>query len=48
MGHLQLSDYAMKDLQTGELMMHWDILNKATKFEFSLFNMSQRTILCTY
>ena len=22
-------------------MTHWDMLNKATKFEFSLFNMSQ-------
>ena len=51
MGHLQLSDYAVQDRQTGEQMMHWDILNKATKFEFSLFNMPQRTIysrLCTY
>ena len=27
--------------QTGEQMTHWDMLHKATKFEFSLFNMSQ-------
>ena len=26
--------------QTGEQMMHWDMLDKASKFEFSLFNMS--------
>ena len=27
-------------------MMHWDMLNKATKFEFSLFNMSQ-CVICS-
>ena len=26
--------------QTGEQMTHWEMLNKATNFEFSLFNMS--------
>ena len=34
MGPLQLSDHVV---QTGEQMTHWDMLNKATKFEFSLF-----------
>ena len=37
MGPLQLSDHVVHDRQTGEQMMHWDMLNKATKFEFSLF-----------
>ena len=31
---------------TGEQMTHWDMLKKATKFEFSLFNMSQWVICC--
>ena len=29
---------------TGEQMTHWDMLNKAIIFEFSLFNMSQWVI----
>ena len=32
--------------QTGEQMTHWDMLNKATKFEFSLFNMSP-CVICS-
>ena len=34
MGHLQLSDHVAQNLQTGEQMTPWDMLNKATKFEF--------------
>ena len=30
-----------KNNKTGEQMTLWDMINKATKFEFSLFNMSQ-------
>ena len=37
MGPLQLSDHVVHDRQTGEQMMHWDMLNKATKFEFPSF-----------
>ena len=44
MGHFQLSHHVVQNLQTGEQMMHWDMLNKATKFEVSLFNMSQYVI----
>ena len=46
MGHLQLGDHVVQNLQTGELMMHWDMLHKATKFEFSLFNISQ-SVICS-
>ena len=31
---------------TGEQMTHWDMLKKATKFEFSFFNMSQ-CVICS-
>ena len=41
MGPLQLSDHLVQNRQTGEQMTHWDMLNKATKFECSLFSMSQ-------
>ena len=34
MGHLQLSDHVAQNLQTGEQVTPWDMLNKATKFEF--------------
>ena len=37
MGPLQLSDHVVQDRRTREQMMHWDMLNKATKFEFSPF-----------
>ena len=37
MGPLQLSDHVVKDRQTREQMTQWNMLNKATKFEFSLF-----------
>ena len=41
MGPLHLSDHVVQNCQTGEQMMDWNMLNKAAKFEFSLFNMSQ-------
>ena len=45
MDPLQLSDHLVQNRQTGEQMTHWDMLNKATtKFEVSLFNMSQWVI----
>ena len=31
---LQISDHLVQNWQTGEQMTHWDMLNKATKFEF--------------
>ena len=46
MGYLQLSDHVVQNLQTGEQMTHWDMLNKATKFEFSLFYMSH-CVICS-
>ena len=46
MGPLQLSNRVVQNRQTGEQMTHWDTLNKATKFEFSLFNMSQ-CVICS-
>ena len=45
-GLLQLSNHMVQNRQTGEQMSHWDLLNKATKFEFSLFNISQY-IICS-
>jgi len=33
---LQLSDRLVQNRQTGEQMKHWDMLNKGTKFEFSI------------
>ena len=41
MGHLQLGNHVVTNRQTGEQMTHWDMLKKATEFEFSLSNMSQ-------
>ena len=35
-----------KNRHTGEQMTHWDMLKKATKSEFSLFNMSQ-CVICS-
>ena len=43
MGPLQLIT-RYKNRHTGEQIAHWDILNKATKFKFSLFYMSQSAI----
>ena len=43
MGLLQLSNQSRR---TEEQMTHWDMLNKATIFEFSLFNMSQ-CVICS-
>ena len=43
-GPLQLSDHVVQNRQTREQMTHWDVLNKTTKFEFSLFNMAQCVI----
>ena len=37
MGPLQLSDHVEQNCQTGEQMKYWNMLDKATKFEFSLF-----------
>ena len=37
MGPLKLSDHVVQNHQTEELMTRADMLNKATKFEFSLF-----------
>ena len=34
MGPSQQSDHLVQNCQTGEQMTHWDMLNKATKFEF--------------
>ena len=44
MSLLRLSDHEVQTRQTGEQMTHWDMLNKATKFKLSLFNMSQCVI----
>ena len=45
MDPLQVSDHLVQNRQTGEQMTHCDMLNKATtKFEVSLFNMSQWVI----
>ena len=41
MALLQLSNHVVQNRHTGEQMTHWDMLKKATKFEFSLFNMFQ-------
>ena len=46
MGPLQLSDRVVQNRQTGDQMTHWDMLNKATKFEFSLFKMAQ-CVICS-
>ena len=46
MGPLQLSDQVLQNRQTGEQMTRWDMFSKATKFEFSLFNMSQ-CVICS-
>ena len=46
MGILQLSNHVVQNGHTGEQMTHWDMLKKATKFEFSLFNMSQ-CVICS-
>ena len=46
MGLLQLSKHLVQNHHTVEQMIHWNILNKATIFEFSLFNMSQ-CIICS-
>ena len=46
MGPLQLSDHVVQTRQTGEQMTHWDMLNKATKFGFSFFNMAQ-CVICS-
>ena len=46
MGLLQLSNHVVQNRHTGEQMAHWDMLKKATKFEFSLFNVSQ-CIICS-
>ena len=43
---LQLSNHVVQNCQTGKQMTHWDLLNKANKFEFSLFNMSEY-IICS-
>jgi len=41
MALLQLSNRVVQGRRAGERMTHWDMLKKATKFEFSLFNMFQ-------
>ena len=46
MGLLQLSNHVVQNRHTGEQMTHWDVLKKATKFEVSLFNMSQ-CVICS-
>ena len=46
-GPLQLSDHVVQNHQTGEQVMHWDMFNKATKFEISLFNTAQCVIKCS-
>ena len=45
-GPLQLRDHVVQNRHTGEQMTHWDVLNKTTKFEFSLFNMAQ-CVICS-
>ena len=45
-GLLQLSNHVVQNCHTGEQNTHWDMLKKATKFEFSLFNMSQ-CVICS-
>ena len=44
MGPLQLSDHVVQNQQTGEQMTHWDMFNKATKFELSLHKIER---VCT-
>ena len=44
MGLLRLNNHVVQNRHTGEQMTHWDMLKKATKFEFSLFNMFQCVI----
>ena len=44
MGPLQLSDQVVQKSPNWWAMTRWDMSNKATKFEFSLFNMSQCVI----
>ena len=46
MGLLQLSNHVVQNRHTGEQMTQWDMLKKATKFEFSLFNVSQ-CVICS-
>ena len=46
MSSLQLNDHVVQNRQTGEQMTHWDIVNKATQFEFSMFNTSQ-CVICS-
>ena len=46
MGLLQLSNHVVQNRHTGEQMTQWDMLKKAPKFEFSLFNMSQ-CVICS-
>ena len=46
MGLLQLSNHVVQNHQTEEQMTHWDMFNKVTKFEFSLFHMSQ-CVVCS-
>ena len=43
-GLLQLSNHVVQIRQTGEQMTHRDMLKKASKFEFSFFNVSQCVI----
>ena len=38
MGLTQLSDHVVQKIFNLEQMLHWDMLNKATKFECSLLN----------
>ena len=46
MGLLQLSNQVVQNRHTGKQMTHWDMLKNRTKFEFSLFNMSQ-CVICS-
>ena len=46
MGLLQLRNNVVQNRHTGEQVTHWGMLKKATKFEFSLFNMSQ-CVICS-
>ena len=46
MGPLQLSDHMVQNCLTGEQFTQWHMLNNATKFQFSLFNMSQ-CVICS-
>ena len=41
MGHLQLSDQVVQNLQTEEQMTHWDVLNKENSNLVDFFIMSQ-------